>query len=53
LNGTPFQLGVTTSGVGALVTDSRSGSFVGSFDIDGGKTSILRADKRAESEFQL
>jgi len=41
LNGAPFQLGVTTSGIRSLVTGPRSGSFVGSFDIDGGKTSIL------------
>lgn len=41
LNGAPFQLGFTTSGTQALVTDSRAGSFVGSFDVDGGITSIL------------
>ncbi len=40
LNGVAQQLGTTTSGSQALVTDGRAGSSVGSYDIDGGVTSV-------------
>ncbi|NNE04151.1 MAG: hypothetical protein HKN15_00305, partial [Xanthomonadales bacterium] len=38
-----FQLGWTTSGSMALVTDGRSGSSIFTYDVDGGHTSILSA----------
>ena len=40
LNGVAQQLGTTTSGSQALVTDGRAGSSVGSYDIDSGVTSV-------------
>jgi hypothetical protein len=43
-NGTVQQLGTTTSGSQALVTDGRSGSSVGTYDIDNGVTSVRSPD---------
>ncbi len=43
-NGVVQQVGTTTSGSQALVTDGRSGSSVGTYDIDNGVTSVRSAD---------
>ncbi|MEM7275908.1 MAG: putative Ig domain-containing protein, partial [Actinomycetota bacterium] len=39
-NGTRLQLGSTPSGSGALATDRRAGSSTGTYDIDGGVTTV-------------
>ncbi len=43
-NGVIQQLGTTASGSRALVTDGRSGSSVGTYDIDNGTTSVRSPD---------
>ena len=43
-NGVVQQVGTTTSGTRALVTDGRAGSSVGTYDIDNGVTSVRSPD---------